>query len=224
MGRKVFVSYKHSDNNVEVLQGFGNTARAYVDYYIDHRLNDEIYKGEGNEDISEFRDDTIKTHLEKKIHDSSITLVLISPNMKDAYQMESDQWIPWEVSYSLKEITRNDKVSHSNGVLAIVLPDRYGSYEYFITQPCFVCNSRHLATNNLFQIIQDNMFNSIDMSKIEEFCSSCNSTFYRGSASYIETVKWIDFLSNKNHYLDKAASIRDDRKSYNIVKEVKNGW
>ncbi len=224
MGRKVFISYKHSDENVESLRGFGNTARSYVDYLIEHRLNDEIYKGEGNEDISQFRDDTIKTHLKNKIHDSSITLVLISAGMKNAHQMESDQWIPWEVSYSLKEITRNDKVSHSNGILAIVLPDRYGSYEYFITQPCSVCNSRHLSTNKLFQIIQDNMFNSKSKAQTEEHCSSCNRTFYRGSTSYIESVKWIDFLSNKDHYLDKSASIRDDRKSYNIVKELKNGW
>ncbi len=224
MGRKVFVSYKHSDSNVENLRGFGSTARAYVDYLIEHRLNDEIYKGEGNEDISQFQDDTIKTHLKDKIHDSSITLVLISPGMKEPHQMESEQWIPWEVSYSLKEITRSDKLSHTNGILAIVLPDQLGSYEHYITQPCSVCKSRHLGTNKLFQIIQDNMFNSKTKDQTKERCSSCNSTFYRGSTSYIESVKWVDFLSNKDHYLDKAASIRDDRKSYDIVKEVKNGW
>lgn len=224
MGRKVFVSYKHSDHNVENLRGFGNTARAYVDYLIEHRLKDEVYKGEGNEDISQFKDDTIKTHLKNKIHDSSITIVLISPDMKEPNTMESDQWIPWEVSYSLKEITRNDKLSHTNGILAIVLPDQFGSYEYYITQPCTVCNSRYLATNKLFQIIQDNMFNSKTKAQTKEQCSSCNRTFYRGNTSYIYTVKWVDFLNNKDHYLDKAANIRDDRKSYDIVKEVKNGW
>ena len=224
MGRKVFVSYKHSDNNVEYLQGFGGTARAYVDYLIEHRLNDEIYKGEGNEDISQFKDDTIKTHLKDKIHDSSITIVLISPNMKNSYEMESDQWIPWEVSYSLKEITRNDKLSHTNGILAVVIPDLYGSYSHFINQPCSVCNARYLGTDILFQIIRDNMFNSKDKYQVQEHCSSCGCTFYKGSSSYIETVKWVDFLSNKDHYLDKAANIRDNRKSYDITKEVKKGW
>jgi len=224
VGRKVFVSYKHSDSNVENLHGFGRTARAYVDYLIEHRLDDEIYKGEGNEDISDFRDDTIKTHLKNKIHDSSITLILISPGMKEPHQMESDQWIPWEISYSLKEITRNDKLSHTNGILAIVLPDQFGSYEHYITPPCAACKYKHLETNKLFQIIQDNMFNSKTKEQTKEHCPSCNSTFYRGSTSYIESVKWVDFLSNKDHYLDKAASIRDDRKSYDIVKEVKNGW
>lgn len=224
MGRKVFVSYKHSDNNVEYLQGFGGTARAYVDYLIEHRLNDEIYKGEGNEDISQFKDDTIKTHLKNKIHDSSITIVLISPNMKNSYEMESDQWIPWEVSYSLKEITRNDKLSHTNGLLAVVIPDQHGSYSHFINQPCSVCNARYLGTDKIFQIIRDNMFNSKDKHQIQEHCSSCGSTFYKGSSSYIETVKWVDFLSSKDHYLDKASNIRDNRKSYDISKEVKSGW
>lgn len=143
--------------------------------------------------------------------------------MRNPYQKESDQWIPWEVSYSLKEITRNDKLSHTNGILAVVLPDQYGSYEHFITQPCSVCDSRHLATNNLFPIIRDNMFNFKNIYQIEEHCSSCNSTFYKGSYSYIDAVKWVDFLSNKDHYLDKAASNRDSRQSYEIIKEVRNG-
>jgi len=224
MGRKVFVSYKHSDNNVKYLQYFGGTARAYVDYLIEHRLNDEIYKGEGNEDLSQFKNDTIKTHLKNKIHDSSITIVLVSANMKDSYEMETNQWIPWEISYSLKEITRNDKMSHSNGLLAVVIPDQNGSYDYFINQPCSVCNGRHLQIGNTFQIIRDNMFNSKGSSQTQEHCSYCGNTFYKGSHSYIETVKWEAFLSNKDHYLNKAAEIRDNRRSYDIVKEIKNGW
>ena len=167
MGRKVFVSYKHNDSNVESLRGFGSTARSYVDHLIEHRLNDDIYKGEGNEDLSAFKDETIKSRLKDKIHDSSITLVLISPNMVDSYKQESNQWIPWEISYSLKEITRSDRLSHTNGILAVVLPDRYGSYEYYVTQPCSACNSIQYKTNNLFQILQDNMFNSNDISKIQ---------------------------------------------------------
>ncbi len=219
MGRKVFVSYKHCDDRVEPLGKYGDTARAYVDHLMENSLDDEIYKGEGNEDLSEFKNDTIKNRLKEKIHDSSITLVLISPGMKDGCKKESDQWIPWEISYSLKEITRGDKLSHSNGVLAIVLPDRSGSYGYYISyRACAECHVRQLDTGNLFQILRENMFNYRDGQR--ETCDCCGCSYYRGDSSYIESVKWCDFLSNKDHYLDRAASIRDNRKSYNIVKEI----
>ncbi len=56
MGRKIFVSYKHSDSSVQYLSGYGKTARAYVDHLIENGLDDEIYKGEGNEDLTEFKE------------------------------------------------------------------------------------------------------------------------------------------------------------------------
>ncbi|MCG7497486.1 TIR domain-containing protein [Vibrio sp. Of7-15] len=221
MGRKIFVSYKHKDSDVKFLDGYGNTARAYVDNLIEHRLSDEIYKGEGDEDISKFKDDTIKTRLKDKIHDSSITIVLISPNMKELWKSESEQWIPWEISYSLKEVTRNDRTSHTNGILAVVLPDYYGSYSYMIDESCSHCKSRPIQTNKLFQIIRDNTFNKKGKDECKKQCSYCYRSFYIGEQSYIQVVKWKDFISNKNYYLDKTVEVRDDRKSYNIVKEIK---
>ena len=80
--------------------------------------------------------------------------------MKDESENESDQWIPWEVAYSLKEITRNDRTSHTNGILAAVLPDQDSSYSYFLEEDtCSVCHCRNLRTDKLFQILRDNMFN-----------------------------------------------------------------
>ncbi len=216
MGKKVFVSYKHKDNSVKDLNGSGNsTARDYVDYLNDITLKDDVYKGEGDEDLSKFKDDTIQSHLKDKIHDSSVTLVLISPNMKDAHKQETDQWIPWEISYSLKEIIRNDKTSHTNGILAVVLPDTYGNYDYFIENKS--CDCTLLKTDKLFQILYENMFNAKNLQNSN--CSHCDS--YLGDSSYIKSVKWNDFISNKNRYLDKAIEIRDNGKSYDITKEIK---
>jgi hypothetical protein len=215
MGRKVFVSYKHNDNSVKNLTGYyNNTARDYVDYLMDKTLKGDVYKGEGDEDLSDFKDDTIKNHLKDKIHDSSITLVLISPNMKNNHKDESDQFIPWEISYSLKEITRKDKTSHTNGMLAVVLPDVNGNYDYFIENK--LCGCTTFKTNKLFRILGNNMFNAKDLQSGN--CNVCNS--YLGDSSYIDSVKWRDFISNKDGYLDKAVKIRDDRKSYTITKEV----
>ena len=64
--------------------------------------NDDIYKGEqSDEDISSWPEYAIWEHLKDKIYDSTITIVLISPNMKETGRWQRSQWIPWEISYSL---------------------------------------------------------------------------------------------------------------------------
>lgn len=228
MGRKVFVSYKYGDTQVQDLNvyeenWFGQKikvqtkARHYVDELAEIIDNEDyIYKGEDDgESLAGFSDETIASKLRDKIYDSSITIVLVSKGMKTC-EDEKNQWIPWEISYSLKEYTRNGRTSLSNGILAVVLPDEWGSYEYYITQDS-VCNCRSLNTPILFQILKDNMFNVKEPSR-----RLCNGSYvYTGDSSYIQSVKWEDFKSTPNYYLNKAIEIRDKKDDYNIIKTVK---
>ena len=220
MARKIFVTYKHSDGAVQPING-GTTARAYVDRLIALFEGDEIYKGEGDEDLSNFKDETIATHLKDKIFDSSITLVLISPNMKDIYESESEQWIPWEVSYSLKNTTRDGRTSQTNAILAVVLPDTNSSCRYFLEEDsCPHCHYTNLRTDRLFQILRDNMTNT--KQPIYDDCSNHvgNKPLFGGEPSYIFSVKWDDFIANREGHLKRVEDIRDNINAYNITKEI----
>lgn len=225
MGHKVFVSYKYKDDNVASLEGYNKgTVRDYVDYLQDNKFSgDDLNKAEDDdEDLSTFKDETIRTKLKQKIWDSSITLVLISPNMVEWLKSEKDQWIPWEIAYSLRTQTKMNSRSLPNAILAVVLPSRFDSYEYFITHWAYTDESskrktvRTIHTDQTFQIIGRNMFN-----KKDPITKNVNGrTVYFGDSSYAITVKWEDFISNMDNYIEQSISLRDKIDDYNICKEI----
>lgn len=204
MGKKIFVSYKYADKDVESLE-YGTTVRTYVDKLENYFSKNDIYKGESDdEDLSALSDDVIWNKLKDRIYDSSVTLVMISPNMKEPRRWEKSQWIPWEISYSLKEMTRNDRTSHSNAMLAVVLPNKNGSYSYFIEETAYGISYK---TDILFKILRSNMFNRKDKQ-------------VSGEHSYIKPVKWSTFIKNAQSYIDKAIEIQSNISNYIITKEV----
>jgi hypothetical protein len=223
MGKKIFISYKYADRLVKQFQSssFWNptTVRDYVDI-LQSRIdkNDHINKGENDgEDMNSLEDSTIGSKLGDKIFDSSVTIVFISKGMKEN-KPEKDQWIPWEISYSLKEQSRQSGNSKTNAVLAVVLPDENDSYKHFITHnQCSNCSCKTLHTNTLFDILKQNMFNQI--SKTRKDCSSGSEVFI-GHSSYIHSVKWDDFIGDINRYIGIAVDIWADRNNYNIRKIV----
>lgn len=220
---KIFISYKYADNNVlNLSDNFLTTVRDYVDLIQDAIGTNHINKGEQDgEDLSHFKEQTVESKLRNKIYDSSVTIVLISPGMKEPLEKEEDQWIPWEVAYSLRESTRNGRTSHTNAMLAVALPDLWGSYQYFIEEnTCRYCNCTTYKTNTLFRILYANMFNR----KNPEYSDCPNHIFgikpQWGYPSYIHIVKWNEFIANPNHYIEVAKSIQDKADEYNISKTV----
>lgn len=228
MGHKVFISYKYADTNVKNISGNyypSDTVRNYVDKLEDYisDTSDHIYKGEEDgEDLSHLSDETIWEKLKNRIYDSTLTIVIISAGMKEQ-KVDKEQWIPWEISYSLKEISRTDKngnaiTSSSNALLAIILPDSNGSYNYYTyNKDCCDSGCRFLKTNHLFSIMRKNMFNIKDHKT-----NKCDdgSLVYYGDCSYINSVKWDDFIINPESYIENAYKTKDNIELYNICKEV----
>lgn len=168
MGRKIFISYKYWDSDVYEVSGITSGRHKVRDYvsWLENKFTDRtdhIYKGESdNEDLSERTDEYIWSQLKDRIYDSSITIVLISPNMKEPRRWEKSQWIPWEIAYSIRETTRNDYTSHANAILAVVLPDRWNSYGYY-------------KSLSLFSILSQNINNGyIPVVEWENFKYNCD--------------------------------------------------
>lgn len=223
MGRKVFISYKYADSKVRHLPQFPWWQQTTVRDYVDLLQNliedtDHINKGEDDgEDMSSLADATIGSKLGDKIFDSSVTIVFISKGMKENGVPEREQWIPWEISYSLKEQSRNYGRSKTNAMLAVVLPDENGSYDYFITNN-LCCTTLH--RDFLFDILKENMFNEKNPNTY--ICQSCGRIHYRGESSYIKSVKWDDFYNKQafNKYIDDVIEIKNHINDYKITKNL----
>ncbi|MBS4064033.1 MAG: TIR domain-containing protein [Chitinophagaceae bacterium] len=221
MGKAIFVSYKYSDANVFQLPDVigTTTARHYVDKLAGLlEQGDYLYKGEDDgESMETLQDSTIASKLGDKIFRSSVTIVLISKGMKTDALADKDQWIPWEISYSLKEQSREGGNSKTNAVLAVVLPDELASYSYYITENP-LCNSITYHTNTLFQILRLNMFNH---KKKEDNIRHCNGQkIYEGSPSFIPSVKWENFKNSIDYYIGLAVTTRQNINEYDLVKTV----
>jgi hypothetical protein len=217
MGKKIFTSYKYADSKVRQLIGINpTTVRDYVDI-LQTKIDktDHINKGEDDgEDMSALADSTIASKLGDKIFDSTVTIVFISKGMKEN-KPENDQWIPWEISYSLRKQSRQGKNSKTNAVLGVVLPDETGTYDwYYRLNPA--CNSITHFTNQLFTILKENMFNI----KEPELRPCNGSTIHEGESSFIKTVKWDEFIVNINWYIEKSLEIWRVRDKYKLRKSV----
>jgi len=220
MGNNIFISYKYSDSNVQALPKCNSTtARNYVDE-IETLIDktDHFYRGEhDDEDLSKLSDEVIESKLRDRMFYTSITIVLISKGMKEENKPERDQWIPWEISYSLKEQKRESGNSNTNAVLAVVLPDENGKYDYYITEKS--CGVRSLNTDILFKILKENMFNVKKPTTID--CNTCGGKHHYGDSSYINSIKWSDFKSNINYYINKANEIKENKDAYDLTKKLK---
>lgn len=227
MARKYFVSYKYKDEKVAKLKDYFfeevdgkmqiNTRNTRVRDYVDllqYKIgSDHINLGEKDgESLEDFLDHEIESELKRRIRQCSVTIVMISKGMKLINKTQKEQWIPWEISYSLRKVPTGGNTKQMNAVIGVVLPDETGTYDWYYTYNPN-CNSTTHHTNLLFKILSSNMFNLWKKETRE-----CNGSIITISnePSFIKTVKWNDFMNGDsyNSYIEKAIEIKDSKDLY----------
>ena len=207
----IFVSYKYKDNKVQYLVGTGyTTARDYVNVVMNIlRSTHQIYVGEKDDedsDLSYLAESTIEAKLKERIKDSSVTIVLISKGMRETYEKDKNQWIPHEVSYSLRDLPENRR----SALIYVVIPDEQGSYSYFEERNNGWWHDDYIYTGNrLFEILERNLNNKKDSFSI----SKCN---YYSDENYAVLVKWDFFKTYPLTTIKKSLEHRDNVDDYNI--------
>lgn len=202
MARETFISYKHSeaqDLRDAIIEKLGDDAR--------------YYSGETAEspDMSGETVDRIKNSLKDKIFGTSVTIVIISPNIKDS------NWIDWEIEYSLKEYKRQSTTSRTNGLVGVIMKHN-GSYDWLVSQNQNDdgCSTRYIDNSKLYDIINGNRYNLNTDDKYS--CPTCQS-FDQLSGSYIALVNEETFLNNPSYYIENAYDKSKATGDYNLKKK-----
>ena len=201
MAHKTFISYKYSEAQKlrdDIITALGGDA--------------SYYKGETSDspDLTDTSTENIKNNLKKKMYDTSVTIVIISPNMKKS------KWIDWEIEYCLKNITRKNRTSHTNGVVGVIMKYN-GGYNWFKTTVTNNdgCSSSSYKENLVYDIINNNRFNQNPKVYSCNVCKTVNAL----SGSYIAYVEEEDFLANPSKYIDNAyEKSENDASGYDLAK------
>lgn len=202
MARKTFISYKFSDARGvrdRIIESLGNGA--------------SYYRGETSDspNLTDLKTETIKKKLKDMIYGTSVTIVVLSPDMLDS------EWIPWEIEYSLKEQKRGDVHSHANGIVAVIKKAN-GSYSWIKTSNLQAdgCNTLSYDLDKVPDIIKENRMNQ---TPIVYACENCKSVD-RLTGSYISFISEDDFLANPSRYIENAYSKSKKLDNYDVTKTV----
>lgn len=200
MAHKTFISYKYDEAQDLRNRIIGAMDKDYA----------RFYQGETSEspDLTDTSTENIKRVLRDMMYDTSVTIVIISPRMKQS------KWIDWEIEYCLKEETRKDRTSHRNGVVGVIMKVN-GGYDWFkySQKNNDGCVSTCYHTEKVYDIINNNRFNQNPPKYSCDVCKCVNAL----TGSYIAFVEEEDFLSNPIKYIDNAYDkSENDAKGYDI--------
>lgn len=186
MAHKTFISYKYSESlklRDDIIRALGDDAK--------------YYNGETglSPNRSDDKDGTIWNYLKDMIWGTSVTIVIISPQM-----MESD-WIEPEIEYSLRKESREGTQSKRNGVVGVIKKVN-GGYSWFKNTHTNAdgCKVTRYDETKVFDVIKNNRRNQVTK---QYLCKECK-TIDALKGSYISYVEEDVFLNDPQKYIDNA--------------------
>jgi len=205
MARETFISYKYSDAvdlRDRIIYAMGPDARFYNGERAD------------SPNMGDLRTQTIKEKLAQMIFGSSVTIVIISPYMKDSH------WIDWEIAYSLRMQGRSDITSRTNGVVGVIMEVK-GSVDWFVQRRQYQdgCIARSYEEQYLYEIIRKNRSNQRIRGEQLHTCDQCR-TVDQLMGSYIALVDEDAFLGDYERYIENAYEKSQKLHEYELVKRI----
>ena len=201
MPRKTFISYKYREAQAlrdKILKVLGADAT--------------YYQGETSDspDLTDTSTENIKKALADMMYDTSVTIVVVSPNIKQS------KWIDWEIEYSLKEISRKGRTSRTNGVIGVIQAVN-GESDWLVTRDRKQdgCTVRSIADANLYPIITDNRYNQ---KKKTYACPDCR-TYNQLDGSYISLVDESVFIAAPDQYIENAFAKSEKANEFALSKQ-----
>lgn len=202
MRRKVFVSFRFAD---------GKDYKEEIIKNLESR--DLIVDKSEDVDRSHMSEEQIKEFLFKKLRDSSITIVILTPkaiNYEKDYLGNYDDWLYDELRYSLYD--RED--NRINGVIALYTEDAEGLIITKNLHKCNICNeeSNVNSVGDFDNLVRRNMMNVLNKYKKNK----CDGIYNSDYDSYISLIKYSDFMNNPKKYIEIASEKRENRDKYEI--------
>ena len=201
MAHKTFISYKYNEateTRDKIIKALGDDAT--------------FYNGETSEspDMSDESTTKIKNSLKDMIYDTSVTIVVLSPNMIQS------NWIDWEIEYSLKCISRNGRTSKMNGIVCIIQDNNGYDWIRGSRNKDDGCKVTVYEDILMYEIINKNRFNQEPK---EYNCSTCKC-YDPLTGSYISIITEDAFLKKPKDYIENAFDKSQNESNYEITKQI----
>lgn len=206
MARNAFISFRFSD---------GEEYKKELCDLFDQ--SDDVVDYSEDEDRSGMTDDTIREYLYAKLKQTSVTLVLLTPNAIEYNKNwlgQYDDWLYDELRYSLEDRESN----RTNGVVAIYTEDAKDLLIEESTHKCSNCNQEKPVSlmKNVDNLARKNMMNIKPAYKK----NLCYNLYDRLEDSYVSWVSFDEFVGDVNKFINNALDKRNRKGEFDLVKRM----